>query len=89
MKGLDLSVFRGKRIAMMGDSTLYYPTKWLYALVMKLENEGVDDPKYEEMALSEASTLVIQRANEFGIDFGKGAPLPIQTLDGTVSLLTR
>jgi hypothetical protein len=84
MKGLDLSVFRGKRIAVMGDSTLFYLVKWLYALVMKLKNEGADEPKYEEMRLSEASALVLQRLTEFGI-VGRGAPPPIKISDGTVS----
>lgn len=82
MKGLDLSVFRGKRIAVMGDSTLFYLVKWLYALVMKLKNEGADEPKYEEMRLSEASALVLQRLTEFGI-VGRGAPPPIKISDGT------
>ena len=36
MKGLDLNTFRGKRIAMAGDSTLFYPTKWLMTQSMKI-----------------------------------------------------
>mmetsp|Transcript_25843 Transcript_25843/g.55610 ORF Transcript_25843/g.55610 Transcript_25843/m.55610 type:complete len:294 (+) Transcript_25843:3-884(+) len=69
----------------MGDSTLYYPSKYLYALLMKLENEGVDDPEYEKMTLSEASALVLQRANTFHL-FARGdqgGPRPIKIPDGT------
>ena len=88
MKGLDLNVFRGKRIAMVGDSTLRYPTEWLYPMIKKFDDEGVDDPKYENMTLSNASALVKERTAKFGVKtVGRKAPPPIKTLDGTVSLI--
>jgi len=84
VKGLDLNVFRGKRIAMVGDSTLFYPTKWLYPMIKKFDDEGVDDPKYENMTLSNASSLVKERAAKFRVQtVGYQTPLPIKTLDGT------
>jgi hypothetical protein len=88
IKGLDLNVFRGKRIAMVGDSTLRYPTEWLYPMIKKFDDEDVDDPKYENMTLSNASALVKERNAKFGVKtVGRKAPPPIKTLDGTVSLI--
>ena len=86
MRGLDMKIFRGKRIAMMGDSTLYYPTKWLYPMIKKFNDEE-DVDNYENMTLGKASAFVHDRAVKFGvapIDTG-APPKPIKTLDGTVS----
>lgn len=85
-KGLDPNFFCGKRIAMMGDSTLYYPTKWLHPLVTKFENE-THYPKYENMTLTNAASLVQQRgvSLEWGplLSAVKPPPRPIITDDGT------
>ena len=59
IKGLDLNIFRGRRTALLGDSTLFYPTQWLYPMMTHLNDEEENDiPKYDEMSLSEASEVV-------------------------------
>lgn len=84
MKGLDLNVFRGKKIAIIGDSTLRYLSKWLYALLTELENEG-GDPKYDEMALSEARAVVLDRAEklDYLLEVHMEGPRSVKAPDGT------
>ena len=68
IKGLDLSIFRGKRTALLGDSTLFYPTQWLYPMMTHLNDEEENGiPKYDEMSLSEASEVVKKRAGILGV----------------------
>lgn len=87
--GLDLTTFRGKQIAMIGDSTLWYPTKWLYPMLFGDNNSF--PYQFDTMALSEASKVV---KNNMSGKLGLGVnwvnccdpPLPIvDGLDGTVS----
>ena len=87
IKGLDLSIFRGKRTALLGDSTLFYPTQWLYPMMTHLlKDEENGQPKYDEMSLSEASTIVQERADMLGVQLpdNRQKSLPITDSDGTL-----
>mmetsp|Transcript_43470 Transcript_43470/g.74186 ORF Transcript_43470/g.74186 Transcript_43470/m.74186 type:complete len:398 (+) Transcript_43470:97-1290(+) len=64
-KGLDMAVFRGKRVALMGDSTLYYLAKWMYPLLTSLGDEAAL-PSYENQTLKDAASLVYERTAKLG-----------------------
>jgi len=86
VKGLDLNIVRGKRIAILGDSTLFYLTQWLYSMMTHLKDEENGQPKYDEMPLSEASTVVQERADMLGVQLpdNRQESLPITDYDGTL-----
>ena len=85
-KGLDMTVFRGKRVALMGDSTLYYLTKWMYPLLTSLGDE-VALPSYENQTLKDAASLVYKRTAKLGAGHPAAAEKPPQVIkdsnDGT------
>jgi len=78
-KGLDMAVFRGKRVALMGDSTLYYLAKWMYPLLTSLGDEAAL-PSYENQTLKDAASLVYKRTAKLGTDHpaGKNPPQVIK-----------
>jgi hypothetical protein len=55
IRGLTADFFRRRRMVLLGDSTLYYMTKWLDMLLLLPESTG--DFSYK--ALSEANSVVI------------------------------
>ena len=87
IKGLDLSIFRGKRTALLGDSTLFYPTQWFYPMMTHLNDEEENGiPKYDEMSLSEASEVVKKRAGILGVKLPdtRGKELMTDSTDNTL-----
>ena len=88
----SLDTFRGKKIALMGDSTLYYMAKHLHVMLTSLEVDATDDndnnddrnPDYEKMTLNEAENYVKQQAEQLGIQLECcSEPLPFHNSDGT------
>lgn len=66
IQGLNPDIFRRKRIAFMGDSTLFYPTKYLHMLLNITDKQRVT-PSWENMTLEEGQDYVKQSAAESGI----------------------
>ena len=88
----SLNTFRGKKIALMGDSTLYYMAKHLHIMFTSLVVEANNDngnnygtiPDYEKMTLNEAENYVKQRAKQLGIRLACCShPQPFRKSDGT------
>ena len=87
IKGLDLNIFRGRRTALLGDSTLFYPTQWFYPMMTHLNDEEENGtPKYDEMSLSEASEVVKKRAGILGVKLPdtRGKELMTDSTDNTL-----
>jgi hypothetical protein len=55
--GLHLDSFRNKRIALLGDSTLFYMAKYLVSMLLHEERAG--ESAFHEMKLGEANQLVL------------------------------
>ena len=57
MPGLDLSSFHGKRIALLGDSTLYWPAKYLVSMLRHQDRVG-SQTNYSNFTLEQANAFV-------------------------------
>jgi hypothetical protein len=81
-------VFRGRRIAFVGDSTLFYMTKWLKRI---LDTEE-DLSSLSSLNLTEANDLVnpisLNPTRDKNLGFGDGDPLPISDSNGTSIIWT-
>jgi hypothetical protein len=81
-------VFRGRRIAFVGDSTLFYMTKWLKRI---LDTEE-DLTSLSSLNLTEANDLVnpisVNPTRDKNLGFGDGNPPPIRDSNGTSIIWT-
>ncbi|KAL7550290.1 hypothetical protein ACHAWF_013533, partial [Thalassiosira exigua] len=77
--GLDMSVFRGKHVAIMGDSTMYYMTKWIDQLMMAQwpYGKGEDPPLWTDLGLNEAASIIYERSSrlDLGLPYSPN-PMP-------------
>lgn len=82
MEGLHLKSFRKKRIAFLGDSTLFYPAKYLVSMLRHDDNVGgPGSVEYHKMSLGQANNHVI--ATKTLVLKGTSVPPPYNMNDGT------
>lgn len=84
--GLDdrllAKAFRGRRIGLVGDSTLYYPMKWLYVLMNRTSVSVLSE--LPSKTLSEGRSMVNpENTKHVGLDY-RTRPPPIVHSDGTM-----
>ena len=78
IEGLNLNAFHGRRIAMMGDSTLFYMAKHLYIMLIDTNKSTAnsviqrEDQGFANMTLSEAQEFVMPKLDR------RGNPKPIE-----------
>ena len=60
MPGLELSTFYNKRIAILGDSSLYFPTKFLVSMLMHQDKVAPEIINYTQFNLGQAHRFVIK-----------------------------
>ena len=86
-KGLNMSVLSGKRLLLIGDSTTYYMTKYIYLLMKKMGNSTIlPSREYINLTLGDAAKLITERLYKLKISHpSNGSPPPheIKDVDGT------
>ncbi|KAL7532932.1 hypothetical protein ACHAXR_008082 [Thalassiosira sp. AJA248-18] len=82
MPGLHLDSFKHKRIALLGDSTLFYMAKYLSSMLRHEENVPEGSVEYYNMNMDEANNFV-QANKQFDLDGGHGDAPPHMRGDGT------
>jgi len=80
MPGLHLNSFRDKRIAMLGDSTLFYLSKFLISMMIH-EDQQPNPVDYHKMTSDEAAGF-LKRTAQFNLK-GTAKPPPYKRADGT------
>lgn len=86
-KGLNMSVLRGKRLLLIGDSTTYYITKYIYLLMKKKGNSTIlPSHEYTNLTLEDAAKLITERLYKLKISHPSNSfhgPHEIKDIDGT------
>ena len=80
MPGLHLGTFEGRRIAFLGDSTLFYMAKYIVSMLQHNVRSAVEDrPRYDVMTRRHADTYVVN--NKQIVLQGTAAPPPYRVGD--------
>jgi len=79
--GLHLSSFHGKRIALLGDSTLFYIAKYLGSMLVHQNANAGKEVEYHKMNMGQANSFVL--ANKQFMLKGTASPPPFKKDDNT------
>ncbi|KAL7531065.1 hypothetical protein ACHAXR_003821 [Thalassiosira sp. AJA248-18] len=81
MPGLHLDSFKGKHIALLGDSTLFYPAKYLVSILRHADTAPGGSVEYHKMKMGQANNFVLA-TKQFMLK-GIASPPPYKSDDGT------